>query len=141
MNNKPLTKREESIAKKIVYAANAIHKILGPGLFQKVYNLGVLVSLWLNYYLNCCMENKRGKSNISLILTVFSNLRPGRKGGIWDFRLRNITFGIADFRFQILDWGISRLGLGNWHKGGKKFYLDKWDALSQKKYSLDDVDI
>ena len=28
----PLTKREESIAKKIVYAANAIHKILGPGL-------------------------------------------------------------------------------------------------------------
>lgn len=33
MNFKPLTKREESIAKKIVYAANAIHKILGPGLF------------------------------------------------------------------------------------------------------------
>ena len=37
MNYKPLSKREESIAKKIVDAAYTVHKILGPGLLEKVY--------------------------------------------------------------------------------------------------------
>jgi GxxExxY protein len=39
MNFKPLSKREESIAKKIVDAAYTAHKILGPGLLEKVYEV------------------------------------------------------------------------------------------------------
>ena len=37
MNYKPLSKKEESIAEKIVDAAYAVHKTLGPGLLEKVY--------------------------------------------------------------------------------------------------------
>jgi GxxExxY protein len=36
---KPLSKREESIAGKIVDAAYTVHKILGPGLLEKVYEV------------------------------------------------------------------------------------------------------
>ncbi len=36
---KPLSDREESIAKRIVNAAYTIHKILGPGLLEKVYEV------------------------------------------------------------------------------------------------------
>jgi len=39
MNFNPLSKREESIAKKIVDAAYTVHKILGPGLLEKVYEI------------------------------------------------------------------------------------------------------
>ena len=39
MNYKPLSKREESIAKKIVDAAYTVHKILGPGLLEKIYEV------------------------------------------------------------------------------------------------------
>ena len=39
MNYKSLSNREESIAKKIVDAAYTVHKILGPGLFEKVYEV------------------------------------------------------------------------------------------------------
>jgi GxxExxY protein len=39
MNYKPLSKREESIARKIVDAAYTVHKILGPGLLEKVYEV------------------------------------------------------------------------------------------------------
>ena len=39
MNYKPLSKREESIAEKIVDAAYSVHKILGPGLLEKVYEV------------------------------------------------------------------------------------------------------
>jgi len=39
MNFKPLSKKEESIAGKIVDAAYAVHKILGPGLLEKVYEV------------------------------------------------------------------------------------------------------
>ena len=39
MNFKTLSKREESIAKKIVDAAYTAHKILGPGLLEKVYEV------------------------------------------------------------------------------------------------------
>ncbi|MBU4185596.1 MAG: GxxExxY protein, partial [Proteobacteria bacterium] len=39
MNFKPLSKREESIAEKIVDAAYTIHKTLGPGLLEKVYEV------------------------------------------------------------------------------------------------------
>ena len=39
MNYKPLSKREESIAAKIVDAAYTVHKILGPGLLEKVYEV------------------------------------------------------------------------------------------------------
>ncbi len=39
MNFKPLLKKEESIAKKIVDAAYTVHKILGPGLLEKVYEI------------------------------------------------------------------------------------------------------
>ena len=39
MNFKPLSKRGESIAEKIVDAAYTIHKILGPGLLEKVYEV------------------------------------------------------------------------------------------------------
>ena len=39
MNFKPLSKTEESIAKKIVDAAYTVHKILGPGLLEKVYEV------------------------------------------------------------------------------------------------------
>jgi hypothetical protein len=37
MNFKPLSKKAESIAGKIVDAAYTVHKILGPGLLEKVY--------------------------------------------------------------------------------------------------------
>jgi GxxExxY protein len=37
MNYKPLSKKEESIAGKIVDSAYTVHKILGPGLLEKVY--------------------------------------------------------------------------------------------------------
>ncbi len=39
MNFIPLSKREELIAKKIVDAAYTVHKILGPGLLEKVYEV------------------------------------------------------------------------------------------------------
>ena len=39
MNYKTLSKREESITKKIVDAAYTVHKILGPGLLEKVYEV------------------------------------------------------------------------------------------------------
>jgi hypothetical protein len=35
----PLSEREESIAKKIVDAAYAVHKSLGPGLIEKIYEV------------------------------------------------------------------------------------------------------
>ena len=37
MDYKALSNQEESIAKKIVDAAYTVHKILGPGLLEKVY--------------------------------------------------------------------------------------------------------
>ena len=39
MDFKPLSIREESIAKKIVDATYTIHKVLGPGLLEKVYEV------------------------------------------------------------------------------------------------------
>ncbi|MDI6688173.1 MAG: GxxExxY protein [Desulfobacterales bacterium] len=39
MNFKTLSKREESIAKKMVDAAYTVHKILGPGLLERVYEV------------------------------------------------------------------------------------------------------
>jgi len=39
MNYKPLSKKEESIAGKIVDAAYTVHKILGPALLEKVYEV------------------------------------------------------------------------------------------------------
>ena len=42
MESKPLSAREESIAKKIVDAAFAVHKELGPGLLEKVYGVSVM---------------------------------------------------------------------------------------------------
>lgn len=39
MNFKPLSEREESIAKDIVDTAYAVHKELGPGLLEKVYEV------------------------------------------------------------------------------------------------------
>ncbi len=37
MNYNSLSKKEESIAKKVVDSAYTVHKILGPGLLEKVY--------------------------------------------------------------------------------------------------------
>lgn len=39
MNFKPLSEIEESIAKKIVDAAFTVHKKLGPGLLEKIYEI------------------------------------------------------------------------------------------------------
>jgi GxxExxY protein len=39
MYYKPLSKKEESIAGKIVDEAYTVHKILGPGLLEKVYEV------------------------------------------------------------------------------------------------------
>ena len=39
MNYKPLSEREGFIAEKIVDAAYNVHKILGPGLLEKVYEV------------------------------------------------------------------------------------------------------
>ncbi len=39
MQHKPLTEREEYIAKHIVDAAYIVHKKLGPGLLEKVYEV------------------------------------------------------------------------------------------------------
>jgi len=39
MKFKPLSKREEYIAERIVDAAYAVHKTLGPGLLEKVYEV------------------------------------------------------------------------------------------------------
>jgi len=39
MNYKPLSKTEESIAEKIVDAAYTVHKILGPDLLEKIYEV------------------------------------------------------------------------------------------------------
>ena len=39
MSYKPLSKREETIAEKIVDAAYTVHKTLGPGLLEKVYEV------------------------------------------------------------------------------------------------------
>ncbi len=39
MKFKPLSKREEDTAKKIVDAAYCVHKELGPGLLEKVYEV------------------------------------------------------------------------------------------------------
>jgi GxxExxY protein len=38
-NFKPLSEREEEIAKAIVHAAYTVHKKLGPGLLEKVYEI------------------------------------------------------------------------------------------------------
>ena len=39
MKFKPLSKREEYIAERLVDAAYAVHKTLGPGLLEKVYGI------------------------------------------------------------------------------------------------------
>ncbi len=39
MNYKPLSEKEERIASEIVDAAYAVHKALGPGLLEKVYEV------------------------------------------------------------------------------------------------------
>jgi len=39
MSFTPLSEKEESIARKIVDAAYAVHKTLGPGLLEKVYEV------------------------------------------------------------------------------------------------------
>jgi GxxExxY protein len=39
MDYKPLSKREEAIAEKIVDSAYTVHKILGPGLLERVYEV------------------------------------------------------------------------------------------------------
>jgi len=39
MKFKPLSKRAEFIAEKIVDAAYTVHKILGPGLLERVYEV------------------------------------------------------------------------------------------------------
>ena len=39
MNFKPLSEREEAIAKKIIDAKYTVHKKLGPGLLEKVYEV------------------------------------------------------------------------------------------------------
>ena len=39
MKFKPLSKREEYIAERIVDAAYAVHKTLGPSLLEKVYEI------------------------------------------------------------------------------------------------------
>jgi PD-(D/E)XK nuclease superfamily len=39
MNFKSLSKREESVAEKIVDTAYTIHKISGPGLLERVYEV------------------------------------------------------------------------------------------------------
>ena len=39
VNYKPLSKREETIAEKIVDVAYTVHKILGPGLLERVYEV------------------------------------------------------------------------------------------------------
>ena len=39
MNYNSLSKKEESIAKKVVDSAYTVHKILGPGLLEKVYEV------------------------------------------------------------------------------------------------------
>ena len=39
MNFNPLSEKEESIAKRVVDAAYAVHKKLGPGLLEKVYEV------------------------------------------------------------------------------------------------------
>ena len=39
MNFTPLSEKEECIARKIVDAAYAVHKTLGPGLLEKVYEV------------------------------------------------------------------------------------------------------
>jgi GxxExxY protein len=49
----PLSEKEERMARKIVDAANAVHKTLGPGLLEKVYEV--------------CLTAKRLGSLINLI--------------------------------------------------------------------------
>lgn len=39
MNFEPLSEKEESIAERIVDAAYTVHKKLGPGLLEKVYEI------------------------------------------------------------------------------------------------------
>ncbi|HCK99264.1 MAG TPA: GxxExxY protein [Candidatus Marinimicrobia bacterium] len=39
MKFKPLSEKEESVAKEIVYSAFSVHKNLGPGLLEKVYEI------------------------------------------------------------------------------------------------------
>ena len=39
MHYEPLTKKEEDVARKIVDAAYCVHKELGPGLLEKVYEV------------------------------------------------------------------------------------------------------
>ncbi len=39
MKYEPLSDREEDIARKIVDAAYTVHKALGPGLLEKVYEV------------------------------------------------------------------------------------------------------
>ncbi|MBI4725988.1 GxxExxY protein [candidate division TA06 bacterium] len=45
MNYIPLSPKEEEQAKKIVDAAYAVHKKLGPGLLEKVYEVCFCVSI------------------------------------------------------------------------------------------------
>ena len=55
MKFKLLSKKEESIAEKVVDAAFTVYKVLGPGLLERVYevcffyNLCGLLPWWLNY--------------------------------------------------------------------------------------------
>jgi len=43
MKFKALSKREESIAEKIVDAVYTVHKILGPGLLERVYEVCIII--------------------------------------------------------------------------------------------------
>jgi len=55
MKFKLLSKKEESIAEKVVDAAFTVYRVLGSGLLERVYeacffyNLCGLVPWWLNY--------------------------------------------------------------------------------------------
>jgi len=52
MNFKPLSEKEEFIAKKIVDAAYTVHKKLGPGLLEKVYSPRWIVDFYEMYFFN-----------------------------------------------------------------------------------------
>lgn len=50
MKFKLLSKKEESIAEKIVDATFTVHKVLKTASIELYYNLCALVPLWLTYY-------------------------------------------------------------------------------------------
>lgn len=52
MNFKPISEKEEFIAKKIVDAAYQVHKKLGPGLLEKIYSPRWIVVFYKMYYFN-----------------------------------------------------------------------------------------